>query len=70
MTACMTALHGAWRVLQLCFLLKWQGQVSWKRQGVLCSPKGYRDVAAPEPTADLQDLPQVKPSDFLLLDEK
>lgn len=35
-----------------------------------CSPKVYRDVAAPEPTTDLQDLLRVKPSDFLLLDEK
>lgn len=24
-------LHGAWHVLQLCFLLKWEGQVGWKR---------------------------------------
>lgn len=24
-------LHGAWHVLQLCFLLKWRGQVGWKR---------------------------------------
>lgn len=23
--------HGTWHLLQLCFLLKWQGQLSWKR---------------------------------------
>lgn len=36
----------------------------------LCSSKVYRDRAPPEPTTALQDLLQVKPGDFLLLEEK